>query len=58
MRFWVISPFARLRIGVHLEYSLIHGPESSPPAHAAPETQPLAPDHSGGSASDVSHGPP
>jgi hypothetical protein len=56
---WVlaISQFARLRIGVRLDYSVVHGPEFMPPAYAAPEIRPLAPDHSGGSASDVSLGP-
>jgi hypothetical protein len=57
MRFWVISQFARLRIGDHLNYSLVRGSESMPPASAAPETWPLAPDHTGGNASDVSLGP-
>jgi len=27
MRFWVISQFSRLRISVHLDYSLLHGPD-------------------------------
>jgi hypothetical protein len=58
MRFWVISQLAQLRIGAHLDYSVMHGPESLPPAYAAPEMRPLAPDHSAGSASDVSLGPP
>ena len=58
MRVGVISPFARLRIGIHLDYCSGHGSESMPPAYAAPEIRPLAPDHIGGSASDVSLGPP
>ena len=58
MHFWVISQFPRLRIGIYLDYSIVHGPESVPPAYAARESRLLAPDHSGGSANDVSHGPP
>ena len=58
MRVSAISPFARLRIGVHLDYSIVHGPESVLPAYDAREIRPLAPDHSGGSASDGSLGPP
>ena len=58
MRVSAISPFARLRIGVHLDYSIAHGSASMPPAYAAPEIRPLAPEHSAGSASDVSLGPP
>jgi hypothetical protein len=57
MRVSAISPFARLRIGIHLDYSIVYGPESMPPAYVAPEIGPLAPDHSGGTASDVSTGP-
>ena len=30
MRFWVISLFPRLRIGIYLDYSIVHGPESMP----------------------------
>lgn len=58
MRFWVISQLARLRIGVRLDYSLVHGPESMPPDYAATEIRPLAPDRNGGSANDASLGPP
>jgi hypothetical protein len=58
MRFWVISQFPRLRIGIRLDYSIVHGSESTPPAYAASEIRPLAPDHSGDSASDGSLGPP
>src|SRR5487761_226456 len=54
MRVSAIPPFAPLRIGVHLDYSIVHGPESMPPAYAAPEIRPPSPDHSGGNASDVS----
>ena len=56
---WVsaISQFVRLRIGIHSDYAIVHGPESMPPAYAAPEIRPLAPDHSGGIASDVSLDP-
>jgi hypothetical protein len=32
-------------------YSVVYGPEPMPPAYAALETRPLAPDDSGGSAS-------
>jgi hypothetical protein len=58
MRVLAISQFARLRIGIPLDYSIVHGPDSMLPPYAAPGIRPLAPDHSGGSASDVSHGPP
>lgn len=57
MRFRVISQYPRLRIGIYLDYSFVHGPESMPPAYAARETPPLAPGHSGGSANDVSDSP-
>ena len=42
----------------HLDYPIAYGPKSMPPAYAAPEIRPLAPDHSGDSASDVSLDPP
>jgi hypothetical protein len=47
MRVSAISQF-----DIHPDYSLVHRPESMPPAYAAPEIRPLAPDHSGGSAGD------
>jgi hypothetical protein len=56
MRVEAISQFARLRISIHLDYSIVHESGSKPPAYAAFEIRPLAPDHSGGSASDVSLG--
>jgi hypothetical protein len=42
MRVSAISPFARLRIDIHLDYSIVHGPESMPPvpAYAAPAEPP------------------
>lgn len=43
MHFWVISQFPRLRIGIYLAYSIVHGPESMPPAYASPEIRPLEP---------------
>ena len=58
MRFRVISHVARLLTGVDLDYSIVNGPASMPPAYAAPEIRPLAPDHSGGSASDGALGQP
>ena len=57
MQFGVISQVAWLRIGVHVDYFIVHGPESMPPAYAAREIGSLAPDHSGGSASDEPLGP-
>jgi hypothetical protein len=57
---WVsaISQVARLRIGVYLDYSRLHEPGSMPPSYAAPGMQQRAPDHNGGSASDVFARPP
>jgi hypothetical protein len=57
LRLSAISQFARPRIRAHLDYSIVHGPESMPPTYAATGIQPLAPDRSGGSASDVLLGP-
>ena len=37
MRVLAISQFAQLRIGIPLDYSIVHGPESMPPAYAAPK---------------------
>lgn len=34
MRFWVPSQLPRLRIGIQLDYSVAHGPESLPLAGA------------------------
>jgi hypothetical protein len=38
---------------IYVDYSIVRESESMLPAYAAPEIQPLAPDHSGGSASDA-----
>lgn len=57
-QFWVISQLARIRIGDSLDYSIARGPESMPPTCVVPEIRTLAPDHTGGSASDDSLGPP